>query len=96
MFFTFYVDERKGVPIGPRVITSFHFSKKKTFMNLIKRTFMTSLKMQAYSYWLYNVPWGLHKAMMYIKERYGNPTVILAENGMNQIISLLVNHDAII
>ncbi|KAM0014061.1 putative beta-glucosidase [Helianthus debilis subsp. tardiflorus] len=38
---------------------------------------------RAYSYWLYNVPWGLHKALMYIKERYGNPTVILAENGMD-------------
>ncbi|GJT36901.1 beta-glucosidase 44-like protein [Tanacetum coccineum] len=38
---------------------------------------------RAYSYWLYNVPWGLYKAVMYIKERYGNPTVILAENGMD-------------
>ena len=38
---------------------------------------------RAFSYWLYNVPWGLHKAVMYIKERYGNPTVILAENGMS-------------
>ncbi|KAJ7970294.1 Beta-glucosidase [Quillaja saponaria] len=36
-----------------------------------------------YSYWLYDVPWGLYKALMYIKERYGNPTVILAENGMD-------------
>ncbi|PSS08207.1 Beta-glucosidase [Actinidia chinensis var. chinensis] len=38
---------------------------------------------QAYSYWLYNVPWGLYKAVTYIKERYGNPTIILAENGMD-------------
>ncbi|KAM7482956.1 hypothetical protein LguiB_007539 [Lonicera macranthoides] len=37
----------------------------------------------AYSYWLYNVPWGLYKAVTYIKEHYGNPTVILAENGMD-------------
>ncbi|WCJ42049.1 beta glucosidase 43 [Euphorbia peplus] len=36
-----------------------------------------------YSYWLYNVPWGLYKALTYIKERYGNPTVILSENGMD-------------
>ncbi|KAJ7975201.1 putative Beta-glucosidase [Quillaja saponaria] len=36
-----------------------------------------------YSGWLYNVPWGLRKALLYIKERYGNPTVILAENGMD-------------
>ncbi|KAG5536153.1 hypothetical protein RHGRI_023817 [Rhododendron griersonianum] len=38
---------------------------------------------QAYSYWLYNVPWGLYKAVTYIKEHYGNPTMILAENGMD-------------
>ncbi|XP_059640203.1 beta-glucosidase 44-like [Cornus florida] len=38
---------------------------------------------RAYSYWLYNVPWGLYKAVTYIKEHYGNPTVILAENGMD-------------
>jgi beta-glucosidase/6-phospho-beta-glucosidase/beta-galactosidase len=37
--------------------------------------------LQAYSYWLYNVPWGLYKAIIYIKEHYGNPPVILSENG---------------
>ncbi|KAL0380143.1 UNVERIFIED_CONTAM: Beta-glucosidase 44 [Sesamum angustifolium] len=39
---------------------------------------------RAHSYWLYIVPWGLYKAVNYIKERYGNPTMILAENGMDQ------------
>ncbi|KAL3818628.1 hypothetical protein ACJIZ3_004533 [Penstemon smallii] len=39
---------------------------------------------RANSYWLYIVPWGLYKAVNYIKERYGNPTMILAENGMDQ------------
>ncbi|KAI5660383.1 hypothetical protein M9H77_29176 [Catharanthus roseus] len=39
---------------------------------------------RAHSDWLYNVPWGLYKAVMYVKERYGNPTIILAENGMDQ------------
>ncbi|CAO2840184.1 unnamed protein product [Amaranthus hypochondriacus] len=38
---------------------------------------------KANSYWLYEVPWGLYKAINYIKERYGNPTVILSENGMD-------------
>ncbi|KAG5007541.1 hypothetical protein JHK85_026083 [Glycine max] len=38
---------------------------------------------RANSYWLYNVPWGMYKSLMYIKERYGNPTVILSENGMD-------------
>ncbi|XP_051115175.1 beta-glucosidase 44-like [Andrographis paniculata] len=39
---------------------------------------------RANSYWLYIVPWGIYKSVNYIKERYGNPTVILAENGMDQ------------
>lgn len=38
---------------------------------------------RANSYWLYNVPWGMYKSLIYIKERYGNPTVILSENGMD-------------
>ncbi|XP_047325363.1 beta-glucosidase 44-like [Impatiens glandulifera] len=38
---------------------------------------------KANSYWLYNVPWGLYKAVMYVKEQYGNPRVILSENGMD-------------
>ncbi|KAJ3683839.1 hypothetical protein LUZ60_014066 [Juncus effusus] len=39
---------------------------------------------QANSYWLYIVPWGIHKAVKYVKETYNNPTIILAENGMDQ------------
>ncbi|KAL6010915.1 Beta-glucosidase 44 [Asimina triloba] len=39
--------------------------------------------LQAHSYWLYIVPWGMYKAVTYIKEHYGNPTVILSENGMD-------------
>ncbi|TYJ99024.1 beta-glucosidase 44-like [Cucumis melo var. makuwa] len=39
--------------------------------------------LQAHSYWLYNVPWGMYKALMYVKKYYGNPTVILSENGMD-------------
>lgn len=38
---------------------------------------------RAYSSWLYKVPWGLYKAVTYIKERYENPTVLLTENGMD-------------
>ncbi|KAH7575767.1 hypothetical protein JRO89_XS02G0215500 [Xanthoceras sorbifolium] len=36
---------------------------------------------RANSGWLYIVPRGLHGALMYVKERYGNPTMILSENG---------------
>jgi beta-glucosidase len=39
---------------------------------------------QANSYWLYIVPWGINKAVTYVKETYGNPTMILSENGMDQ------------
>lgn len=46
--------------------------------------------LQANSYWLYNVPWGMYKALMYIKERYGNPTVILSENGTSY--QMLLSH----
>ncbi|KAM6568152.1 hypothetical protein CsatB_016137 [Cannabis sativa] len=38
---------------------------------------------RANSYWLYQVPWGLYKCLTYIKHHYGNPTVILSENGMD-------------
>ncbi|KAK1265103.1 Beta-glucosidase 44 [Acorus gramineus] len=38
---------------------------------------------RAYSYWLYIVPWGMYKAMTYIKDHYENPTIILSENGMD-------------
>ncbi|KAK1388192.1 Beta-glucosidase 44 [Heracleum sosnowskyi] len=39
---------------------------------------------RAHSDWLYEVPWGMYKALMYVKERYGNPTMVLTENGMDQ------------
>lgn len=38
---------------------------------------------KANSEWLYIVPWGLYKAIMYIKDNYGNPTMIITENGMD-------------
>ncbi|RLN35657.1 beta-glucosidase 26 [Panicum miliaceum] len=38
----------------------------------------------ANSYWLYIEPWGINKAVNYVKETYENPTMILAENGMDQ------------
>ncbi|XP_042447316.1 beta-glucosidase 1-like [Zingiber officinale] len=38
---------------------------------------------RAHSTWLYIVPWGMYKAVTYVKEHYGNPVVILSENGMD-------------
>ncbi|AQK66374.1 Putative beta-glucosidase 41 [Zea mays] len=37
----------------------------------------------AASGWLHIVPWGMFKLMKHIKEKYGNPPVIITENGMD-------------
>ena len=31
--------------------------------------------------WLKNVPWGLRKALVWIKENYNDPEIIVTENG---------------
>ncbi|URD79844.1 Glycosyl hydrolase family 1 [Musa troglodytarum] len=36
---------------------------------------------RAHSGWLYIVPWGMYKAVTYVKVNYGDPVIILAENG---------------
>ncbi|KAI4375473.1 hypothetical protein MLD38_013339 [Melastoma candidum] len=38
---------------------------------------------RANSFWLYEVPWGIRKAVTYVKEEYGNPSMFIAENGMD-------------
>lgn len=38
---------------------------------------------RAYSTWLYIVPWGMYNAVTYVKQNYGNPTIVLSENGMD-------------
>lgn len=47
---------------------------------------------RANSIWLYIVPEGIRKLMNYIKQKYGNPLVIITENGMddpnNSLISI--------
>eukprot|EP01018_Ginkgo_biloba_P027040 Gb_29260 [translate_table: standard] len=45
--------------------------------------FTEEQSLMANSNWLYIVPWGLYKAIMYIKHNYGNPTMIVSENGMD-------------
>ncbi|TVU45488.1 hypothetical protein EJB05_04977, partial [Eragrostis curvula] len=39
---------------------------------------------KANSNWLYIVPTGMHGCLNYIKQKYGNPTIIITENGMDQ------------
>ncbi|KAL5548193.1 hypothetical protein UlMin_003424 [Ulmus minor] len=38
---------------------------------------------RAASRWLHIVPWGIRKLAKYVKEKYGNPPVIITENGMD-------------
>ncbi|XP_074278118.1 beta-glucosidase 40-like [Silene latifolia] len=38
---------------------------------------------KANSIWLYIVPGGMRRLMNYIKTKYGNPTVVITENGMD-------------
>ncbi|XP_066311253.1 beta-glucosidase 25-like [Miscanthus floridulus] len=38
---------------------------------------------RAASGWLHIVPWGMFKLMKHIKEKYGNPPMIITENGMD-------------
>lgn len=38
---------------------------------------------KAASSWLHIVPWGIRKLARYIKDKYGNPPVIITENGMD-------------
>ncbi|XP_066328648.1 beta-glucosidase 7-like [Miscanthus floridulus] len=39
---------------------------------------------QANSNWLYIVPTGMYGCVNYLKQKYGNPTVFITENGMDQ------------
>ncbi|RDX87200.1 Beta-glucosidase 40, partial [Mucuna pruriens] len=43
----------------------------------------TLRKLKANSLWLYIVPHGMRSIMNYIKHKYGNPLVIVTENGMD-------------
>uniref|UniRef100_A0A0E0CZU3 4-hydroxy-7-methoxy-3-oxo-3,4-dihydro-2H-1,4-benzoxazin-2-yl glucosidebeta-D-glucosidase n=1 Tax=Oryza meridionalis TaxID=40149 RepID=A0A0E0CZU3_9ORYZ len=49
---------------------------------------------QANSYWLYIVPWGINKAVTYVKETYGNPTTIRMDQPGNFNITQGV-HDTV-
>ncbi|GKV15795.1 hypothetical protein SLEP1_g26546 [Rubroshorea leprosula] len=46
---------------------------------------------RAASRWLHIVPWGIRKLARYIKEKYGNPPVIITENGMDDLNSPFIS-----
>lgn len=45
------------------------------------------------SRWLYVVPWGIRSLMIYIKQRYDNPPIIITENGIDDTNSPLISLD---
>ena len=83
------VDERNGVPIGIHVrvlLDAYKYQRQGKLKVGFASDYVTanSLIVQANSYWLYIVPWGINKAVNYVKETYENPTMILAENGTHE------------
>ncbi|KAH9322570.1 hypothetical protein KI387_017209, partial [Taxus chinensis] len=46
---------------------------------------------KASSIWLYIVPRGIRSLMNYIKDRYGNPPVIITENGMDDPNNIFIS-----
>jgi beta-glucosidase/6-phospho-beta-glucosidase/beta-galactosidase len=39
------------------------------------------MPLQANSDWLYIAPFGMYGCVNYIKQKYGNPAVVITENG---------------
>ncbi|KAL8137421.1 hypothetical protein V2J09_003422 [Rumex salicifolius] len=39
---------------------------------------------RAASWWLHVVPWGIRKLAVYIKDNYGNPPMVITENGIDE------------
>lgn len=40
---------------------------------------------RAASRWLHVVPWGITKLARYVRDKYGNPPVVMTENGMDDL-----------
>jgi len=49
----------------------------------------------AASLWLYIVPWGLRRALCWVKDHYGNPPVYVTENGFSDSSGTLDDHDRV-
>ncbi|KAK8620480.1 hypothetical protein V6N13_066958 [Hibiscus sabdariffa] len=48
---------------------------------------MPLLSLHAASRWIRIVPWGIRKLARYLRDKYGNPPVIITENGMDELNS---------
>ncbi|KAA3458427.1 beta-glucosidase 44-like [Gossypium australe] len=67
-------------PETPSNITSYQTDWNATFATTKNGE---QIGLRANSRWLYIVPWGMYKAVTYVKERYGNLNIIISENGMD-------------
>ncbi|XBI18559.1 hypothetical protein VPH35_060308 [Triticum aestivum] len=68
-----YSFERNGKPIGPRLE-----------INMINPCGCVNCTLHANSKWLYIVPRGMYGCVHYISQKYGNPAMLITENGMDQ------------
>lgn len=50
---------------------------------LTAKRYGTLIGKQADSEWLQVVPWGLGKLLLYIQDRYGDPTIYITESGVD-------------
>uniref|UniRef100_A0A7N0UDD7 Beta-glucosidase n=1 Tax=Kalanchoe fedtschenkoi TaxID=63787 RepID=A0A7N0UDD7_KALFE len=83
---TFYARDNSTSVIGPIVNA---FTESGTVTLPFKGT--KAIGDRANSIWLYIVPGGLRSLMNYIKQKYGNPTVIITENGMDDPNSIFIS-----
>ncbi|KAG5597755.1 hypothetical protein H5410_038987 [Solanum commersonii] len=73
---------RRGVAIGEKVCLISCFIH--LYLRPADRCPKDHVILQAASGWLRIVPWGIRKLMNYIKDKYGNPLVMITENGMDE------------
>ncbi|PWZ04202.1 Beta-glucosidase 7 [Zea mays] len=78
-----YMKGQKLVQLGP--VATLPIGRFNMFVSLI--SFARNGKPigpQANSKWLYIAPTGMYGCVNYLKEKYGNPTIYITENGMDQ------------
>lgn len=68
---------RRGVAIGEKV----NLISCCLYLRTADRCPKDHIFLQAASGWLRIVPWGIRKLMNHIKDKYGNPLVMITENG---------------
>lgn len=86
MFFLYHQINGKEVRLSVRryELLSLHTSQLlRAHMSYTLSSLLKGSAWQAASEWLYVVPWGIHKVLNYIAQRYNNPPIYITENGMH-------------